>query len=204
MRTSARTLREPAQPEIRLAVQYAQKLGLHPAVQFPDLIQEQSPAVGRFKQTGLQVLGAAESSFFVAEKLALHQMFRQRGAIDVDERLPRARGIVMNGARDQFLAGAAFARDQYRRIGPRPLWPSRRSDAASRATRLPSSSPEILRNRGSAFALAPRMPSPAGSEAPHRRHTCRPASLRHFRWRIVSMAVTPCSIFCANLLICQC
>ena len=40
----------------------------------------------------------------------------QRGAVDGDARLVGAAAVAMNGARHQFLAGAALARDQHRGV----------------------------------------------------------------------------------------
>src|ERR1035438_10282639 len=67
-------LARSAQTEIGLAIQHAQQLGLHPAVQLPDLVEKEGPGVRRFEQSGLHAVGAAERASFVAEKLALHQM----------------------------------------------------------------------------------------------------------------------------------
>src|SRR5579863_968823 len=109
-------LARTAQPEISLAIQHTQQLGLHPAVHLTDLIEEQRPGVRRFEKAGFHAFSAAESALFVPEQLALHQMFGQSGAIYVDERLAGATRIMMYRARDQFLAGAALARDQDGRI----------------------------------------------------------------------------------------
>ena len=62
-------------------------------------------------------VGAGERAFLVAEQLRLDQILRQRRATDFDERLLRARRVVVNGVGDQLLAGARFAAQQHRRVG---------------------------------------------------------------------------------------
>ena len=63
------------------------------------------------------VSGAGERALFVAEKLAFDEVFRNGGAIDFDERGVGARALAVKGAGHQFLAGAAFARDQHGGLG---------------------------------------------------------------------------------------
>jgi hypothetical protein len=70
----------------------------------------------RLEKAGLHTLSAAESAFFVSEKLTLDQMFRQCGTVDVEKRLPGSRRVMMDSASDQFLAGTALACDKNRRI----------------------------------------------------------------------------------------
>ena len=53
----------------------------------------------------------------MAEELRLQQVFRHRAAIDGGERLVAARARLVNGARQQFLAGAALAGEQHARVG---------------------------------------------------------------------------------------
>ncbi len=60
--------------------------------------------------------GAREGALFVAEQLALHQGFGHRRTVDGDERAVAPRAEVVDGARHQFLASAAFAGQQHRRF----------------------------------------------------------------------------------------
>ena len=53
----------------------------------------------------------------MAEQLALQQRLGQRAAVDDDQRMKASRAAGMNGARHQFLSGAAFAGDEDRSIG---------------------------------------------------------------------------------------
>ncbi len=77
------------------------------------------PAFGGFETTGAVFDGSGESTARVAEKFAFKQIFRNRSAIDADERFVFAPAALVDFARDQFLAGAAFAQNQHRRFGGR-------------------------------------------------------------------------------------
>ena len=48
----------------------------------------------------------------MAKQFALHQVFRERAAINRNERARVPGTQVMNVARDQFFAGAGFANDK--------------------------------------------------------------------------------------------
>src|SRR5262245_11753541 len=52
----------------------------------------------------------------MAEEFALQQSFRDSSAVDGNERLRGTGAIEVNGARDQFLAGAAFSEDKDCRV----------------------------------------------------------------------------------------
>jgi hypothetical protein len=60
---------------------------------------------------------AGERAFFVAEQFALQQRFGDRGAVDADVMFISAAAQAVQCARDQFLAGAAFAEDEHARVG---------------------------------------------------------------------------------------
>ena len=57
-------------------------------------------------------VGAGEGAAAVTEQLAFEQVARDRGAIERDERLLGAVGKLMDGARENLLAGAAFPGDE--------------------------------------------------------------------------------------------
>ena len=84
-----------------------------------DLIQKQRAAFGLADQPRLIGRSASERAAFVAEDLAFHQVLWKRAAIDRNEWPVRARTQIMNGAREDFLAGAGLAGDQHRRVAPR-------------------------------------------------------------------------------------
>ena len=57
---------------------------------------------------------ARERALLVPEQLGLEQVCSERGRVQRDERLGRARAVAMQRARHQFLACAGFTRDQHR------------------------------------------------------------------------------------------
>ena len=86
-----------------------------------DLVEEQRAAVGDFDLARRLLHGARERALLEAEQLRLEQRVRDRRAVDRDERLARARAQRVNRARQDFLARAAFALQQRRRVGRRHL-----------------------------------------------------------------------------------
>ena len=71
-------------------------------------------AVGQLELALLLLAGAGERALLVAEQLRFEQRLGQRRAGDRHERLRGAVAGVVDGARDQLLAGAALALDQHR------------------------------------------------------------------------------------------
>ena len=67
--------------------------------------------------SGLLAVGAGEAHRVVAEELALDEPFGKSTTVDTDEWSAGAIGVTMKRGGDQLLAGAAFAKDQDRRIG---------------------------------------------------------------------------------------
>ena len=65
------------------------------------------------------VTAPVKRTFLVPEKLAFQQRFRDGRAVDGDEKLVAAAAVMMDGARDEFLARAALARDHHRRLAVR-------------------------------------------------------------------------------------
>jgi hypothetical protein len=51
----------------------------------------------------------------VAEELGLHQVARDGPAVHPDEGLVLARAVLVQGSRDELLAGARLAADEHRR-----------------------------------------------------------------------------------------
>src|SRR5262249_53334119 len=61
---------------------------------------------------GVVAVGAGEGAAAVAEELAFDEVAGDGGAVEGDEGLVGAGGVGMNGAGDDFLAGAALAGDE--------------------------------------------------------------------------------------------
>ena len=92
---------------------------LHVHGQVGNFIEKQRAAAGGLKQPILICIGAGETAFAMAEEFALHQLGRDRAAIDRHERAGGTRAEVMHHTRDQLLAGARFAADKYRGLAAR-------------------------------------------------------------------------------------
>jgi hypothetical protein len=94
----------------------AQQLRLQAHLHLGNLVKQQRAAVGLLELADAPCHCAGEGSFLVAEQFGFEQRFRDRGAIDADERLfgPGRPGV--NIARQYFLAGAGFAGNQHRGV----------------------------------------------------------------------------------------
>src|SRR5215831_8845046 len=104
-----------SQPVVGKSVKGAQQLGLDLDIKIANLVQEQGAFIGQLEEAGLHGVSSAEGAFFVAEKLAFHQMFGNGGAVHIDPRLVAAMGMVMDEAGDHLLTCAGLAGNQDRR-----------------------------------------------------------------------------------------
>ena len=100
-------------------LQHPQQLALQFERNFADLVEKQRAAVGEFEPADAVAHRAGEGAADMAEELALEQFARDRRAIDPDQRPVAAAARLVDGARDQFLAGAGFACDHDGRRGRR-------------------------------------------------------------------------------------
>ena len=90
-------------------LQHAQNLGLGGGRHVADLIQEERAVVALLELADALHGRAGEGAALVAEQFAFEQLLGNGGAVDGQERLLAAVAVMVNGPRDQFLAGAAFA-----------------------------------------------------------------------------------------------
>src|SRR5690606_13754618 len=104
-----------SQREYLARLQRAQDLGLCGKAKLADLVEKQSPSVGKAELAGIAPKGAREGALFVAEQLALDQGFGNGGAIDRDERAVGSRAVAMEEERNDILAGPRRAFDERRR-----------------------------------------------------------------------------------------
>ena len=95
----------------------AEEFGLEGAAHVADFIQEDGAAVGFLDAAEFLADGAGEGAFFVAEEFAFQEVFGDGGAIDADVILLAAAAQAVEGAGDEFLAGAAFAQDEDGGVG---------------------------------------------------------------------------------------
>ncbi|MNK98246.1 hypothetical protein D3C87_1186050 [compost metagenome] len=97
-------------------LQHAQQFGLQAKGHFRNFVEQDGPAIGLFELAGLRGNGAGERAFFVAEQCGFEHVVGDRRAVDRNERLTGAMGMLMDVARQHFLARPGLARDQYRGI----------------------------------------------------------------------------------------
>src|SRR6266540_763797 len=94
-------------------LKYAQKLGLSAGIEVADFVEKQRAALGLLEAADTARLRAGEGAAFVAEQFALQQRFRDGGAVDGDEGRLRPVAVLVDGAGDEFLAGACRAADEH-------------------------------------------------------------------------------------------
>ena len=80
------------------------------------LIQKQRSLVSQLETPQPITKRSCESTLYVAEKLALKKLARDRSAVYGNERTFVSRAAVVDGASDQFLSRARLAADQNRGV----------------------------------------------------------------------------------------
>jgi hypothetical protein len=100
-------------------LQHAQQLGLKLQRHLADLIEEDRSAVGRAEKPVARTRRAGKGAALMAEHLGLQQLMRNRRTVDRHEGAAAPCRQSMDRPRDDFLAGAALACDQHRRVGGR-------------------------------------------------------------------------------------
>jgi hypothetical protein len=95
------------------------RLGL--ARHVADLVQEDGSTVGGLESPRPPCVCTRERSLLVSEEFALHQLPADGGAIHRDEGPVLSGAVLVEGLRDQLLAGTAGAANQHRQIGLRHL-----------------------------------------------------------------------------------
>ena len=98
-----------------MLLKHAQDLGLRARTHVSHFVQEERAAVGLFEPTDTLLVGARERASLVSEQLGLEEVLLERGAVDLDERLARPQRILVERARNQFLARSRFTPNQDRR-----------------------------------------------------------------------------------------
>src|SRR5262245_28783141 len=100
-----------------LLLQHPQQFRLYLKRNVADLIKEESPLVRHLEASDSPLDGSRESALLMAEQFAFQQAARDRGAVELHQRTLTAGAQVVNGAGDQFLAGARLALNEDDRIG---------------------------------------------------------------------------------------
>src|SRR5262249_29203763 len=94
----------------------AQQLWLDRQIEVAHFVEKQRAPLGRADHAGGRIERAGECAAAVAEELAFDELARERRAVERDERPASDRAVLVNEARDDFLACAGLAADEYRQI----------------------------------------------------------------------------------------
>src|SRR6266702_122280 len=97
-------------------LEHVEELALERRVQISDLVEEDRAVVGRLELAELELVGAGEGPALVTEQLALQELARDRGTVDLDEGTGPAHAELVDGPRDQILAGSRLPADEHRDI----------------------------------------------------------------------------------------
>ena len=89
----------------------AEELGLGFRADRGDFVEENRALIGDFEEAFFGSDRAGECAFHVAEELRFEQVHGDGAGVDGDEGFVGARGGGVNGFRDDFFSGAAFAGD---------------------------------------------------------------------------------------------
>ena len=93
------------------------------------LVEHHRPAVRLLELANASHLGARERTALMTEELRLEELSRKRGAVDLHERAAASGRAMMNGARHELLADAAFPPDEHGDVAVRDLFDHRRHRA---------------------------------------------------------------------------
>ena len=97
------------------ALEHVEQLRLQRRRHLADLVEEQGATVGLGEEAGAIGRRARERTFDVSKELALEELFRQRGAVEGNERSTRPLTVRVEGACDEALSGSRFAQNDHRR-----------------------------------------------------------------------------------------
>ncbi len=85
------------------------------------LIKKKRTIVCTLESARMVRMGAAECSFLVSEKFAVHKRFRNRTTIYLDVRGKTADRLFLKGIGNDFLTDSRFSKQQYRTVQRRNL-----------------------------------------------------------------------------------
>jgi hypothetical protein len=96
-----------------LLLEHAKKFGLQLQRNVGDFVEKERAAIGQLEAADFLAYGAGERAAFVAEEFRLEKAGGNRGAIDFDESAFAPRAAIVDGAGDEFLAGAGLAQNEH-------------------------------------------------------------------------------------------
>src|SRR5215472_8771489 len=91
-----------------LLLEHTQHLGLGGRRHVADLVEEQRATRALLELADAAAIGTGERALFVAEQLALQQVFRNGGAVEGQKWGLSAGAVLVDSASDELLAGAAL------------------------------------------------------------------------------------------------
>ncbi len=144
-------------------------------MQLADLVEEDRAAVGGLEASGLALVGAGEGTSLVTEELALEQLARDRGAVDLYERRAAPGRVRVDRVGDELLADARLAADEHGDVGAGRLL----DDGLDFAHRRADEQAELAFEPRTVFVAAGR------SRCRRRRH--RPGPARHGLDRVLEV-----------------
>ena len=124
-----------AEPLDFALLQYPQQLGLQRQRNLGYLIQQQRAALGLLEFSRVRIVRTGECAALPAEQHRFEHVLGNRRTIDGDEGVGRAAGMMMDVARQHFLAGAGFTRDQHRAFAARDAAGQRHQQARALGAR---------------------------------------------------------------------
>ncbi len=92
------------------------KLGLEFERNLANLVEKNRASVRQFKAPDSLRHCPGERAFLVTEHFALQKAHRNRGAVQLHERMGASLAAFMNGARHEFLARSGFTQQEHGRI----------------------------------------------------------------------------------------
>ena len=106
-----------------LVLEEPQKFDLHAERQLADFVEKEGPLVGHLAEARLALdAGPGKSARGIAEQLGLDQVFRNGGAVELEEGLLAPRTGAVNRSGEKLLAHARFTQDQHGGVGCRDLF----------------------------------------------------------------------------------
>ena len=90
-------------------LEHAQQFDLHGHGHLADFVEKNRALVGDFEQPAPVLVRSSEGAFDVTEEFAFEQRLRKRAAVNRDKSFGGSRRTGMDGPRNEFFTGSAFA-----------------------------------------------------------------------------------------------
>src|SRR5262249_48142649 len=132
-------------------LQHPQERHLSLGGQLSDLIEEQAPARGQLKAAQAPLQRSSKCPFLMPEQFRGDQGGRDGGTVYTDKSPRGARRAFVDGAGDEFFAGAGFPGDEYGGVSRGHL-----GDACQDRTKGWRGTNNLLKHRGLVEFLAQR------------------------------------------------